>query len=76
MSVHFRLDTEEAENSSSLPLFQATLTATNRGAVMFTGGPVWAMDWLPQATSPSQWLALSAYKDLDEVKYSHSVYHG
>ena len=45
------------------------------GQVFFAGGPVWAMDWLPNqleqepGSAATQYLALSAYKKLLEVLY-------
>ncbi len=57
---------------SSLSLFQSAPFSSDGkgggGAVFFAGGPVWAMDWLPSATPLSQWVALAAYKELDEVR--------
>ena len=38
------------------------------GAVMFVGGPVWCMDWLPvEGDDTEHYVALTAYRKLDEV---------
>lgn len=61
--------------SSSLSLFEAISTPANKGAVLFTGGPVWAMDWLPRPPAHHQYLALSAYRELDEVSISFPAFY-
>ena len=57
---------------STLPLFGSAETSEG-GAMFFTGGPVWAMDWLcvrdgrDTPTDGEQHLVLTAYRDYDEV---------
>lgn len=78
-SMHFRGasgTTDSTPDHTPLSLFQSAVCDASSGAVFFAGGPVWSMDWLPQSradTTPhSQWLALAAYRELDEVKGHHS----
>ena len=74
--VHMTQDTKSTtgrpgqDTSCSLGLFQAAPMEGLPGAIFFTGGPVWAMDWQPSHTPSDdlQVVALSSYRDLDEVK--------
>lgn len=63
---------------STLPLFGAEEESDGGAAVFFCGGPVWAADWffLKEEDSIEHYLALSAYRDYDEVMYIHvHLYH-
>ena len=56
----------EEPESHTIPLFSACDGVT--GAVLYTGGPVWSMDWLPvEGETTEHYVALAAYKGLDEV---------
>ncbi len=72
--MEYRLDVEDGEHllgtDKSLNLFQAAPMDGLLGFMFFTGGPIWAMDWLPASSSKCQLFALSAYRDLDEVSAS------
>jgi len=60
----------QRDPSRTLGLFQAAPMEGLPGAVFFTGGPVWAMDWRP-GHAPSedlQVVALSSYREIDEVR--------
>ena len=79
MNYTVELEGETVANvtpDSTLPLFGAA-ESTNGTAVFFTGGPVWAMDWLCMRdgqdtptdvdVAGEQHLVLTAYRDYDEV---------
>ena len=77
-SMQFRVAVELPQNcdqcspspppsSSSLSLFQAVSSPNEDGAIFFTGGPVWAMDWLSRSESHHQFVAVASYRELDEV---------
>ena len=60
-------------SDSTLPLFGAA-ESSDGTATFFTGGPVWAMDWLctrdgqdTDVAGKQQHLVLMAYRDYDEV---------
>ena len=69
-------ETATVTADSTLPLFGST-EASDGTAMFFTGGPVWAMDWLytrdgldtptDMAGAEEQHLVLTAYRDYDEV---------
>lgn len=69
-------ETATVTADSTLPLFGST-EASDGTAMFFTGGPVWAMDWLytrdgldtptDMAGAKEQHLVLTAYRDYDEV---------
>lgn len=67
-------ETATVTADSTLPLF-GTTECSNGTAMFFTGGPVWAMDWLctrdgqdtPTDVAGEQHLVLTAYRDYDEV---------
>ncbi len=70
MSFVVATASSEEAKSHTLPLFTAHTTECEgvRGAVLFVGGPVWSMDWLPvQGERTEHFVALSAYSGLDEV---------
>lgn len=66
--VH-RQGSEKVNKTHTLPLFGRCEPGEGmKGGVFFTGGPVWAMDWLPvNGERAEHYVALSAYKRLDEV---------
>ncbi|XP_019738211.1 general transcription factor 3C polypeptide 2 isoform X1 [Hippocampus comes] len=45
---------------------------------LYTGGPVWAMEWCPTPDNvvASQYLALACHKDMEDQHYSHKTYPG
>ncbi|XP_061126120.1 general transcription factor 3C polypeptide 2 isoform X1 [Syngnathus typhle] len=45
---------------------------------LFTGGPVWAMEWCPtpDCAVASQYLAVACHKDMEEQHYFHKTYSG
>lgn len=53
---------------STLPLFGST-EYSDGAAMLFSGGPVWSMDWLNAREDGlgEQYVALTAYQDYDEV---------
>ncbi len=59
----------EEPESHTIPLFSACEGYDGvTGAVLYTGGPVWSMDWLPvEGETTEHYVALAAYKGLDEV---------
>ena len=73
MNYALELEGETATTTdSTLPLF-GTAESSDGTAMFFTGGPVWAMDWLCMRdgqgtpTNGEQHLVLTAYRDYDEV---------
>ncbi len=67
--VATKAESEETE-PHTLSLFSACEGCEGvTGAVMYTGGPVWSMDWLPvEGEATEHYVALAAYKGLDEVR--------
>ena len=53
---------------STLPLF-GSADYDGGTAMLFAGGPIWAMDWLfgREDGLGEQYVALAAYRDYDEV---------
>lgn len=68
-NTHFAAGTDDAEHS--LKRFEAKLFDNN--SVIFTGGPVWAMAWVPQpGPNTTQFLALSTHRTHAQTPYSDS----
>lgn len=78
-------ETAAVTSDCTLPLF-GTAESSDGTAMFFTGGPVWAMDWLctrdgqdtpPTDAAGKQHLVLTTYRDYDEVSkilYSLKLY--
>lgn len=66
--MSFGAEGESADNST-LPLFSTAVSGEGK-TTFFTGGPVWAMDWLCMGDDHAgeQHVALTAYQDYDEVR--------
>ena len=59
----------DSDADSTLPLF-GSMEFSDGTAMLFTGGPVWAMDWLAGREDGlgEQYVALTAYRDYNEVR--------
>lgn len=73
-SIPFSVQSLKAEKGGvadhTLSLFNSReLSPSLNGAMLFAGGPVWSMDWLPISdSSMEQYVALCAYRGLNEVR--------
>lgn len=75
--------TEPAPSALKLDRFD-TISKTNvfkdtkyDDAVLFTGGPIWGLDWCPRAgeSSQRQFLALSSHKSENDLHVYGTAYH-
>ena len=73
-SIFFNVQSQKMEKEGmadhTLPLFSSRELAPGvNGAMLFAGGPVWSMDWLPISDSSlDHYVVLCAYRGLDEVR--------
>ena len=72
-SVRFRIKASSSDNDSvddiTLKRFEGRQIGNN--SVIFTGGPVWAMSWVPQPSpNPTQYLASASHRSFDPTHYN------